>query len=168
MVLDRYLCLFFRFPWPINYNHASRCNKSSTHPLSIWFWLKIYFSFPWIHGVAYDHVLWALSCTNEWIITSEIIFKFDIDVTFWWRRSWIMRSVPSSWSWTPLNLVSPHFFQTPAPWWFVTSWPHFWWWTWNYLQRFLWIWKNLHLCMVFNSQHWTLSLVVWSDSSTTS
>jgi hypothetical protein len=36
---------FLPFPWPINYNHASRCNKSSTHLSSIWFWLKISFSF---------------------------------------------------------------------------------------------------------------------------
>ncbi len=33
---------FFIFPWPINYNHTSRCNKSSTHSLPIWFWLKIF------------------------------------------------------------------------------------------------------------------------------
>ncbi len=32
---------FLHFLWPINYNHASQCNKSFTHSLSIWFWLKI-------------------------------------------------------------------------------------------------------------------------------
>jgi hypothetical protein len=33
------------FLWPINYDYASWCNKSSTHSLSIWFWLKISFLF---------------------------------------------------------------------------------------------------------------------------
>jgi hypothetical protein len=36
---------FLPFPWPINYNYASWCNKSFTHSLSIWFWLNIYFLF---------------------------------------------------------------------------------------------------------------------------
>jgi hypothetical protein len=36
---------FFPFPWPINYNRASWCNKSSTHSSPIWFWLKIFFPF---------------------------------------------------------------------------------------------------------------------------
>jgi hypothetical protein len=36
---------FFPFPWPINYDRTSRCNKSSTHSLPIWFWLKISFPF---------------------------------------------------------------------------------------------------------------------------
>jgi hypothetical protein len=31
------------FPWLINYNCASRCNKYFTPSLSIWFWLKVYF-----------------------------------------------------------------------------------------------------------------------------
>jgi lipopolysaccharide export LptBFGC system permease protein LptF len=35
----------FPFPWLLNYNHASQCNKSSTHLLSIRFWLKIFFPF---------------------------------------------------------------------------------------------------------------------------
>jgi hypothetical protein len=36
---------FLPFPWPINYNHASQYNKSSTHSLPIRFWLKISFPF---------------------------------------------------------------------------------------------------------------------------
>jgi hypothetical protein len=36
---------FLIFPWPTNYNCASWCNKSFTHSLLIWFWLKIYFPF---------------------------------------------------------------------------------------------------------------------------
>jgi hypothetical protein len=35
----------FIFPSLINYNLASWCNKSSTHSLLIWFWLKVSFSF---------------------------------------------------------------------------------------------------------------------------
>jgi hypothetical protein len=34
---------FLSFPWPINYNHASWCNNSSTHSLLIWFWVNISF-----------------------------------------------------------------------------------------------------------------------------
>jgi hypothetical protein len=49
---------FLPFPWPINYNHPSRCTKSSTHSSLSLFW-SIFFSFFWIHGVAHDHVLWA-------------------------------------------------------------------------------------------------------------
>jgi len=37
------LYAFFSFPWPINYNHASWCTKSSTHSSLNWFWLKIFF-----------------------------------------------------------------------------------------------------------------------------
>jgi len=36
---------FLPFPWPINYDYASRCHKSFPHSLPIWFWLKIYFPF---------------------------------------------------------------------------------------------------------------------------
>ncbi len=39
------LTRFFPFPWPINYDHTSRCHKSFPHSLPIWFWLKIYFPF---------------------------------------------------------------------------------------------------------------------------
>ncbi len=34
---------FLPFPWFINYNCASPCNKSSTPSLSIWFWFWFYF-----------------------------------------------------------------------------------------------------------------------------
>jgi hypothetical protein len=34
---------FFPFPRSINYDFASRCNKSFIPSLSIWFWLKIWF-----------------------------------------------------------------------------------------------------------------------------
>jgi hypothetical protein len=86
MVLDHYFTPFcFFFSWFINCNHASRCTKSSTHSLPSWFWLN-FFSFPWIHGIAHDHVLWALSRTNEWRTTPWVVLRFNIDLTLlWWR-----------------------------------------------------------------------------------
>ncbi len=140
---------FLLFPWPINYNHTSRCNKSSTHSLSIWFWLN-FFSFPWNYGVAYDHILWASSRTREWRTASGVIFRFNIDVTSSWWRSWIARNVPSFWSWTFSNLVLSHFSELLHLDDFVASWPRFWWWTWNCLRRFLQNWKHLQIRMVFN------------------
>jgi hypothetical protein len=50
MVLGHYLHIFFLFLWLINYNHASWCNKFSTHSLLIWLWLKI--SFPFLEIMA--------------------------------------------------------------------------------------------------------------------
>ncbi len=77
---------FIPCPWPINYDCASQCNKS-THSLSIWFWLKIwFFSFPWNYGVVHVHVLWALNLSSEWRTTSEVIFKFNTNASSsWWR-----------------------------------------------------------------------------------
>ncbi len=78
----------FFFPWTINYNHASWCTKSFTHSLLNWFWLRIFFSFPWIHGIAHDHFLRASNYTSEWRIASKFILRFDIDATSsWWRIS---------------------------------------------------------------------------------
>jgi hypothetical protein len=65
-------------------------------------------------------------------------------------------------------LVLSHFSKLSHPSDFVISRPCFQWQTWNYLWRLLRDWKHLHLCLVFSSWHWTLSLVVWSDSSTAS
>jgi hypothetical protein len=48
MVLNYYFTPFLLFPWLINYNHTSRCTKSSTYSSLSWFWSKI-FSFPCIH-----------------------------------------------------------------------------------------------------------------------
>jgi hypothetical protein len=76
MVLDCYFRPFLDFSWFINCNHTSWCTKSSTHSLPSWFWLKI-FSFLWIHGIAHDHVLWALSHTSEWRTTQGIILRFN-------------------------------------------------------------------------------------------
>jgi hypothetical protein len=45
MVLDRYFMLFFIFPWPLNYNHASWCAKFCAHSLLSWFWLNFIFPF---------------------------------------------------------------------------------------------------------------------------
>jgi hypothetical protein len=38
------------FPWLVNFDHACQCNKSSTHSLPNWFWLKI--SFPFLEIMA--------------------------------------------------------------------------------------------------------------------
>jgi len=101
---------FIPFPWPINYNCASRCNKSSTHSLSIWFWLKIlFFSFPWYYGVAHGHVLQAPSRSSEWRTTSEVIFRFDTDATSSWWKSQTSRGARSFRSWTPSNLTLSYF-----------------------------------------------------------
>jgi hypothetical protein len=116
---------FFPFHWPINYNHAFWCNKSSTHSLPIWLKIKYLFSFPWNYGVVYGHVLWASSCTNEWRITSIVISKFNIDTTSSWWKSRTMRGVCSSWSWTLSNLILSHFSKHSHLNDFVTSWPHF-------------------------------------------
>jgi hypothetical protein len=111
MVLDR---PFLPFLWPINYNHISWCNKSSTHSLPIWFWLKK-ISFLWIHGVTYDHVLWAFSCTSEWRSTLKVIPKFDVDATSLWWRSQIARCASSFWKLNPLELGMIIVLQTFAP-----------------------------------------------------
>jgi hypothetical protein len=134
MVLNYYFSPFPPFPWPINWNHTFWCTKFSTHSSLSWFWLKI-FSFPWIHGIAHDHILWASSRTNEWKTTLRIIPKFDIDPTPSWWRSQIAKGAPSFWSWTLLSLVLSHFFELSYLGDF--GWPRFWWWTWNCLWRFL-------------------------------
>jgi hypothetical protein len=89
---------FLPFPWPINYNHASQCNKSFTHSLLIWFWMKIFFSFPWNYGIAYGHVLQASSCTSESKTGFRIIFRFDVDVTSLWQKPRIAKGVRSFWN----------------------------------------------------------------------
>ncbi len=110
MVLDHYFTPFLHFHWLINYNHASRCTKFSTHSSLSWFWSKI-FSFLWIHGVAHDHILWASNRTNEWRTTSRVIPKLDINATSPWWIFQTARGAPSSWSWTPSSLVLLHFFK---------------------------------------------------------
>ncbi len=126
------------------------------------------FSFLWNYGVAYGHVLWASSCTSEWRINFEVIFRFDVDITSSWWRPWTAKGACPSWSRSSSSLVLSHFSELSHLGDFVTSWPRFWWWTWNRLWRLLWDWRHLHLCMVFNSRHWTLSLVAWFDFPTTS
>jgi hypothetical protein len=93
MVLDHDYMFFLLFPWPINCNHAFPCTKSSTHLSPSWFWLKIY-SFPWIHGVAHDHILQASNRTNEWRTISKTIPRFDIDPTFSWWKPWTAKGGP--------------------------------------------------------------------------
>jgi hypothetical protein len=167
MVLNHYFTFFLSFPWLINYNHTSWCIKFSTHSSLSWFWLKI-FSFIWIHGVMHEHIVWASSHTNEWKTTPWIIPKFDINPTPLWWKSQTAKNVLLFQSWTPLSLVLLHFLELLCLGDFVVGQPCFWWWSWNYLRRFLQNWRHFYLCMVFNSQRWTLSLVARFDLSTTS
>jgi hypothetical protein len=93
---------FLRCPRSINYDYASRYNKSFTPSLSIWFWLKIWlFSFPWNHGVAHGHILRVPSRTSKWRIASGFIFISNPNVASSWWRTRTSRGVCSSW-------VEPH------------------------------------------------------------
>jgi hypothetical protein len=153
---------FLPFPWPINYNHASQCNKSFTHSLLIWFWLKI--SFPFLESMvlrvatSYE----ALSYTSEQKTSFGVIFRLDVDVTSLWWKTQTAKGVRLSWSWSPSSLVLLHFSELSHLSDFVASWPRFCWWTWNCLWK-----RHLYFCMVFNFWHWTLLLVAWSNSLTT-
>jgi hypothetical protein len=130
---------FLPFPWSINYNYASQCNKSSTPSLSIWFWLKIwFFSSLWNYGVAHGHILWAPSRTSEWRTASEVISRFDPNPTSSWWKTWTSKGARSSWSWTPLSLVLSYFSELSHPGDLVASRPRFWKLTWNRLWRLLW------------------------------
>ncbi len=40
--------------------------------------IKDFFFFLWIHGVTYDHVLWASKCTSEWRIALGVILKLTL------------------------------------------------------------------------------------------
>ncbi len=121
MVLYHYFTPLFPFVWPINYNNASQCIKSSTHSSLSWFWSKI-FSFPWIHDVVHDHVLLALNHVNEWKTALGVIPRLDINMTSSWWKSRTTRSAPSSWvkplqawyyciSLNSHSLVLLHFFE---------------------------------------------------------
>ncbi len=118
----------FLFPQPINYNRASQCNKSFIPSLPIWFWLKIFFSFPWNYGISYGHILWAPNYTSEWRTASKVISRFDLDITSLWQRSRTSKGVCLSWNWTPSSLILLYFFEFLYPGDFVISRPHFWWW----------------------------------------
>ncbi len=116
MVVNHYFTPFLPFLLPINFNHAFRCTKSSTHSLPNWFWSKI-FSFLWIHDIARDHVLWASNCTNEWRTASRVIFRFDIDViSSWWRGN--HKKCTLILKLNPLELSIIAFFRTFISWWF--------------------------------------------------
>jgi hypothetical protein len=159
---------FFPFLWSINYDYTSQCYKSSTLSLLIWFWLKIwFFSSPWKYGVAHGHILRVPSRTSQWRTTSRVISRLDTNVASSWWRFRTSRGARSSWSWTPSNLVWSYFSKLSHPSDFVANRPHFWWWTWNHLWRLLQNWWHFYLRMVFSSRCWTLSLVAWSNSSTT-
>jgi len=119
---------FLPFLQSINYDCASRCNKSFTPSSSIWFWLKIrFFSFPWNYGIVHGHILRALNRSSKWKIAFRIIFRPDINATSSWWRTWTSRGVCSSWNWTPLSLVLLYFPKLSHPGDLVASWPRFWW-----------------------------------------
>ncbi len=94
--------------------------------------------------------------------------SFDPNVTFSWWKTWNSIGARSSWNWTPSNLVLSYFSKLLLPSDLIASRPCFWWQTWNRLWRLLRNWKYFYFRMVFNSRCWTLSLVAWFDSSTTS
>jgi hypothetical protein len=137
----------------------------ATHSLPIGFWLKIFFSFPWNYGVAYGHVLQALSCTSEWRITSRVISRFDIDATSLWWRFWTSRGARLSWSWTPSSLVLSHFSKLLHLGDLAANRPRFWSWTRNRLWRlfetenitiFAWSWIP-----DVGHYHWLRSSIHW-------
>ncbi len=155
---------FLHFTWPINYNQTSQCTKSFTHPSPSWFWSNFLY-FPWIHGVMYDHVLWASSCISEWRTHREsslnlILIQHPNDEDLNCKRCPLVLKL------NPLELGIIAFFWTFVPWWFsykltlllVMN-----------LKLFVKVFTKLKTgCMVFNSQRWTLLLVALSDSSTPS
>jgi hypothetical protein len=160
---------FFHFPRSINYKCASWRTRSFTLSLLIRFCLKIWlFSSPWNHGVAHGHILWAPNHSSKWRVAYGVISRSDPNVTSSWWRTWTLRSVRSSWSWTPLSLILSYFSELSHFGDLVASRPRFWWWTWNRLRRLIWNRRYFYLYMVFSSWRWTLSLVARSDSSTTS
>jgi hypothetical protein len=89
---------FLPFPWPINYNHASKCTKSSTHSSSSWFWSKIFF-FPWIHGIAHDHILRTSSRTSEWRTTLNPLMQHPRDENLEPREAHFRFEVEPPWAW---------------------------------------------------------------------
>jgi hypothetical protein len=127
---------FLLFPWSINYNPASWCNKSSTHSLLIWFRLNFFFLSLKLWCCVWRH-LTASSYINEWRISSKNISRFDIDTTSSWWRSWTSRGACSSWSSTPSSLVISHLFKPLHLSDLIASRPYFWRWTWNCLWRLL-------------------------------
>jgi hypothetical protein len=168
MVLGRYTHVL-PDPQSINYDCTFQCNKSFTPSLSIWFWLKhCFLSFPWNYGVVHGHHLRTPSRTSKWRTTFGVTSGFNLNVTSSWWRTWNSKGACLSWRWTPSSLILSYFFELSHLGDLVASWPYFWWRTWNRLWRLLWNWKYSYLCMVFSSRHWTLSLVVWFDSSTPS
>jgi hypothetical protein len=122
-------------------------------------------SFPWIHGIVHGHVLWASSHTNEWKIALRIVFKFNINLTPLWWRSWTIKSAPSFRSRTPSSLVLSNFSKFLYLGDFVVGQLHFWWWTWNCVQRFYEI-ENTSIFawfLIFDTEHycWLHNSICW-------
>jgi hypothetical protein len=58
-----------------------------------------------MHG----HILWALSRTNKWRTTSEVISRFDPNTASSWRKTRTSRGARLSSGWTPSSLVLSYF-----------------------------------------------------------
>jgi hypothetical protein len=83
------------------------------------------FFFPWNYGVAYGHVLRALSYTSEWRASSGVVFRSDVDATSSWRKTRMTRGACLSWSRFLSNLVLLHFPELSHLGDFVVSWSRF-------------------------------------------
>jgi hypothetical protein len=42
------------------------------------------------------HILRALNRTNEWITAFGVIFKFDLNATSSWQKTWTLKGAHSS------------------------------------------------------------------------
>ncbi len=83
------------FPWPINYDCISWCHKSPNLHCRFDF-VEDLSLFPWNYGVVHCHILRALNRTNEWITAFGVIFKFDLNATSSWQKTWTLKGAHSS------------------------------------------------------------------------
>ncbi len=151
---------FFPFSRFINYNCASQCNKSSTlHCRFDFDWSSDFFPLPKIMASRMVTSYGPQAAQAKWRIASRVISRFDPNTTSSWWRTWTSRGAHSSRSWTSSSLVLLYFSKLSHLGDLVASRPRFWWWTWNLLWRLLQNQIHFHLCMVFSSRRWTLSLV---------
>jgi hypothetical protein len=121
---------FLPFPWPINYNHASWCNKSSIHPLPIWFWLKIVF--PFLEIMA-SHM--NTSYRPQAVQMNEKLTPSHLQILHW-RRIFMMKisnykRCALVLKLIPFKLDMIPFLRTFTPWWFCCKltpllWNHLW------------------------------------------
>jgi hypothetical protein len=113
---------FLPFPWPINYNRASRCNKSFTHSLLIWLKIEDLFPFPWNYGVCIftSYKPQITQVNEEPALESSLDLMLmqhirDVDATSSWWRPRTSRGARMSWSWSPASLVLSHLCEFSHP-----------------------------------------------------